>query len=562
MTRYRLLLLALVYLSLVSFTKIPRPVPAAGVVEREIEKEFTTDDRSSKNDLPPVKIDIPEERLVFPEGKKVMVRSVRFKGNECFSTESLIDSTYNFINCEMSIEDIYNLCSVIDNYYAQAGYFLTRVYPPPQDICDGCLELEVIEGRLGEIHVEGNCFYSTEFIVSYFEHLQGRPLNYNEFLRALLLLNENPDLFAGAIFVKGHQFGTGDLILRVTDGYPAHLYLNGNNYGRLLTTNVRGGARLDWGSFFFEGDQFSICEVVGFPIDALYFTDLVYRTPMDRYGVTWQGEYLSSRFKIEEFRKLDIHGRSDIGTLRVNQAFVRNRYSSVDLFAYFDYKQIQNFVMCNRTTFDKLRVLTCGLEWDDFGPCRGRSDLVIQAGAGLPNFLGGLKVHDHHSSRKGAGGRFFVFNLDYDYIQGLPWNTFLYFHASGQYSPNRLTLPELLYIGGDGTVRGFPLAVGLGDSGYYINWEYRFPMPFLAEQEFPWGNCLWKDVLQFDAFLDGGAAYLHGKHKKTHLWGTGGGLRLFGPAGSCFSIDVGVPLNDRKLTREVFVYMKLTAQPF
>ena len=83
-------------------------------------------------------------------------------------------------------------------------------------------------------------------------------------MRALMLVNENTDLVVGAVFEKGKQFGEADVILRVRDGRRVHLYLNGNNYGKNLTTNVRAGGRLDWGSLFTQGDMLSVAEVVGF----------------------------------------------------------------------------------------------------------------------------------------------------------------------------------------------------------------------------------------------------------------------------------------------------------
>src|SRR5579871_2652634 len=115
-----------------------------------------------------------------------------------------------------------------------------------------------------------------------------------------MLLNDNTDLNAGAVFKKGKEFGCADVILRVDDHRPIHLYLNGNNYGRFLTTNVRAGGRFDWGNVIFQGDKLSIAEVIGFPVNALYFTDVTYTVPLNRKGASLEFAYLFSKFKIEE----------------------------------------------------------------------------------------------------------------------------------------------------------------------------------------------------------------------------------------------------------------------
>jgi hemolysin activation/secretion protein len=555
---FYLLFVSLIPASLMAF---PPPVPSAGVVERELEKEYEAKPLTPEKEVPAIQIDIPRERLEFSDGKKVMVSQIEVRGNESVSTKKILSWTKGYLDKELSIKDIYELCEVIDQHYAKEGYFLARAYPPPQGIENGTLVIEILEGKLGNLTIVGNKHYSESFIRGYFSSLQGKPLQYNQFFRALSLLNENSDLSAGAVFEKGKEFGYADLIVRVDDKRPLHLYLNGNNYGRNLTTNARVGGRLDWGNAITQGDTFSVAEVVGFPFDALYFTDASYSVPLNRNGTSLEANYLYSQFKIEELKSLHLKGLSQIATLKVNQALTRTRSLSVDVFSYFDYKQIKNFVLGRSTSYDKLRILTVGSLIDYFGPWKGRDYLVMRFSGGIPNFLGGLKAVDHRSSRKGGGGRFFIFNADYDHIQPLPKDCFFYFHGSGQLSPNKLTLPEQIYIGGSDTVRGFPLAVALGDNGYYVNLEFRVPPPLLANKKFFNVNKKWKDIIQFDAFLDNGGVFLQSE-RNTFLWGTGLGVRINGPYSLSLSIDVGFPLNHRSLTNGAFYYLKVTGQPF
>lgn len=540
---------------------LPPPVPSAGVVERELEKEYESKPLGLDKEIPAIQIDIPEEKLKLPPGKKVLIKKISFQGNHSISDKKIRKWVEGYLGKELSLQEIYDLCAVIDHHYAAQGYFLARAYPPPQAIEEGSLVIEIIEGRLGNVQIIGNHYYSHAYISSYFHPLQGKPLRYNEFLRALMLLNENSDLRAGAVFEKGKEFGCADLIVRVDDARPAHLYLNGNNYGRDLTTNVRAGGRLDWGNLAAEGDTLSIAEVVGFPVNALYFTDVKYKIPLNSQGLAMEVSYLFSKFKIEELTRLHLKGESNIGTLKFTQALTRTRNLSVDCFSYFDYKQIENYVLGHRTSFDKLRVVTVGALLDHFHPSQGRDYLNLRFAAGIPNLLGGLKAVDSESSRKGGGGRFFIFNADYDRLQKLPKDCYFYFHGSGQLSPSKLTLPEQIYIGGSDTVRGYPLAVALGDSGYYLNFDFRVPPPFIANKKVFNFNKTWKEIIQFNAFLDHGGVFLKSE-QNTFLWGTGVGLRMFGPYTLTFSIDVGFALNHKSLTNGAFTYIKLTAQPF
>lgn len=556
-SRYFLPLLALG----IPLAALPPPVPSAGVVERELEREYEGRPFIPGEKVPPIIVDIPDETLEFPTGIKVLIREVVVSGNECIRGDEVCAAVSSYLDQELTIGQIYEMCQLIDFLYAQRGYFLARSYPPPQDIENGVLHIAVLEGILGTVAVEGNTFYSSDFIHSYFVSLVGKPIHCDRFLHQLLLLNDNMDLTAGVIFRKGQECGRADVLIRVNDCRPCHLYLNGNNYGRNLTTDTRIGGRLDCGQLLFNGDRLSVAQVIGFPVSALYFSDVRYLVPLNRHGTSIEAGWLYSQFKIEELTQLNLRGRSDILTLRLNQAIIRRRCLNIDLFSYFDYKQIQNFVLTERSSFDKLRMITVGALLDHFDPCCGRDFLTLRLSAGIPDIMGGLKAVDPVCSRPGGGGRFVKVMLDYDRLQRLPYDCFFYFHGSGQYSPSLLTLPEQIYIGGMDTVRGFPLALGLGDSGYYLNWELRCPPPFIGDQKVFFTNRLWKETLQLDVFVDHGAVHLNGA-QSTFLWGTGFGARVLGPFGFTFSIDVGFPINHRGQVKDVITYMRVTGQPF
>jgi len=556
----RVLIVSLFICASLLLIAAPPPNPAGGVIERQIEKEYEAQPLDTERKIPQIQIDVPKEQLSIPDGTKVFVGRIEIRGNDCILSRDICWELDSDIHQSQSISDIYKLCQKIEALYASRGYFLARVYPPPQEIKDDVLILEVLEGRLGKIRIVGNRHYSELFILRYFAPLQNKALNYNRFLRALMLLNENSDLEAGAVLEKGSRVGTADLIIRVQDKYPVHLYLNGNDYGRFLTTNFRAGGRLDT-QLLRDGDKLSIAEVVGFPIDALYFTDVVYRFPCNAFGTFGELAYLTSRFHVEKIMYLRQAGRSDIATVKVSQAIQRGRFLSTDCFASFDYKQIKNYTLSHLTSFDRIRLLTLGSTVDYYSPKAGRNYLVVKMGFGLPGIFGGLSDPRPISSREGARGNFIKVNADYDFMKKLPYDSFLVAHASGQYSFNKLTVPEQIYIGGVDTIRGFPLASALGDSGYYCNFELRFPPPGLANSPIGRSQKKWKEFLQFSAFFDqGGVAYRGGG--STFECGTGLGVRINAFWKFALTAEVGFPLNHRDLSKDAFFYFKLTGQPF
>lgn len=537
------------------------PVPASGIIERQIEKEYEAQPLDLDKKVPEIQIDIPREKLSLPDGVKVFICKVEIQGNKVISSKELETLLAKEIGRNCSMVDIYKLCQKVEEYYGKKGFFLARVYPPPQEIKNGLLILRVLEGEVGQLKVVGNKFYSTKFIKRYFSDMMHQALNYDKFIRALILLNENADLAARAIFEKGAKVGEADVIIYVEDKRPLHLYVNGNNYGKWLSTNFRAGGRLDAGSLIAYGDKLSIAEVVGFPVSALYFTNVVYTLPCNTKGSIFEMAYLTSRFHVQEMKELDLKGSSDIATIKFTQAVLRNRSLSCNVFSYFDYKQIKNFTLGDTTSFDKLRVLTFGALVDHNSPGNGRDYLTMRTAFGLPGLLDGLDQNSAGCSRPGAHGNFFKLNVDYDRLQKLPYDNFLFFHTSAQWSPDKLTVPEQIYIGGADTVRGFSLATALGDSGYYGNLEFRMPPFGLNDVCFFGTKKKWKDVLQFAAFVDQGGVFLK-SIKDTFLWGTGVGCIINGPWSLSLTVDVGFPLNHRDRSKDAFLYVKITGKPF
>lgn len=546
-------------------THVTPPSTNAGVLDRTIEKEYEAKPLPPKREIPLLEVDIPDHQLDFGNHRSVFIEQIEIEGNHSITSEKLQDLISSYEDRALSMQDIRNLCIEIRTYYVERGYFLARAYPPIQDIKGKTLKIEVMEGSLGKITVSGNRYYSEKFIRSYFTKYIGKPLNYDDFLRSLMLVNENADLLVGAVFEKGSAYGTADVILKVNDHRPVHAYFNTNDYGSHFTTAQRTGVRLDYGNFITDGDTFSIAEVVGSPIRSLWFTDVRYDFPITRSG--WSGElsYMYTHLRVKhaeyhDFDHLHLKSSAEIAGARVTYAIQRSRRVSVDIYTSFEYKQIKDIALGHTTSDDRLRVLGLGTDFGFNDGWYGNNFIDFAFYQGIPDFLGGMSSVSKHSSRKGAGGRYSILNLDYKRMQQFADFYFL-INFSGQYSFNKLPIPEQFYIGGMDTVRGYPLASALGDSGYYTNWELRIPPPF-KNYNFFGTKRKWKEILQFVLFVDAGGVQLRSKEYPlakgyVGMVSTGAGVRIYGPYHFDVSIDLGVPLNERRRNADSIWYWKV-----
>ena len=556
-------------------------IPPAGVVDRQIELEYEAQKIEAEKAIPLLEIDIPEDQLDMGD-EKVYIEEVSFSGNEVFLTKELVKIIAPYLGQLLSMKEIREMCALIQKKYVKAGYFLTRAYTPAQEIKDGHLRIAILEGKLGEITIQGNKYYSDAFIRSYFERFQDKAINYDAFMKELLLLSENMDLEVAAVFMKGHSFGTTDVLLRVKDNRPIHLSLDTNNYGSDNTSQIRTGAKLDWGSLIRYGDVLTVVEVVGSPISSLDFTDAIYYIPVNTRGTGIELSYLFANFKTGNVGDdIKFEGRTHIAAGKFIQAINRTRKLSTDFFTSFEYKQVQNLGSGLQSSFDKLRVLTGGMNIDYRDDWKGRNLFAGYMSWGIPDILQGLKVDDSESSRQGAGGRFIKIGGSGKRFQKLPWDCVLILNAFGQYSFNKLPLPEQIYIGGIDNVRGYKLAEGLGDQGFVCNIELRVPPPFLRGHKAFWSKKRWGELIHFVGFLDHAQTFSIGidkikevtrnmegqkqvtavpQVKRPILTSAGAGIRIYGPWRFDFSFDAGYPLTQKFRSSDTIVYFKIGLQ--
>ncbi len=575
MPRLKIIMLSLVGMTFLSAASQSPPVPPAGVVDRQIEEEYEVKEVEPTKEVPLLEFDLPTEELDVGD-EKVTIYSVEIGGNTAIRGRVLRRLVRDYLGRPLSMKELKEMCRLIQNQYVQKGYFLTRVYLPPQEIRDGTLKIEVIEGRLGNVSVVGNKFYSTKFITSYFDRYQEKPIQYDQILRTLFLLGENSDLEVGAVFKKGEKFGTADLIVRVSDKRPIHLLQDTNNYGSDHTTHQRTGTRLDYGNLIMYGDTLTLIEVLGSPVSHLNFTDVIYHAPVNTIGTSLDISYLCANFKTDKVDHIRYVGRSHIGGIKLNQALQRTRIFSTDFFTSFDVKQVQNFGGGKRTSFDKLRVLSGGMNIDYIDSLKGRNLFNFSFGWGIPGIFGGSSAKSDDSSRVGSGGEFLKGNLGWKRLQELPYNCFLLFNTAFQFSLDKLPLPEEFYIGGIDTVRGYPLAEGISDCGYHGTVELHAPPPFLRAHKVPWSKKqTWGEFLQFVGFLDMGQTFSLGTdilreknddsdHTKLDgrvmLMSVGPGIRLHGPWKLEWSFDVGFPLTERHRSSNTITYFRVAWQ--
>lgn len=455
--------------------------------------------------------------------QRVAVKEFRITGNSLIPTEKLKAAVLPYEGRDLSFDEMKEAAAAVTALYKAEGHLLVRALIPPQDYQNGVVELLVLEGKIGEITVEGNEYYSSDFIRSHFDV---GTLEMEDFQRALLLLNEYPDLKVQAVLKPGRTPGTADVRLKVKDVLPLHAQLDYNNFGSLGTGPNKLGLTLEAGNLL-AGDRLTVRGVAGFPSVSNNFYQLNYIVPVDTDGTRVGAAYSSGAYIVgRELEILDLRGNADIFTFSVSRALTRTTTRSSDLFLTLSHNDVRNSILGEPFNRDRYAAVRLGYSLD-LRDLDGRTFLRAVASRGI----GGLEDFTT-VSRLGAEGDFTKLNLDVARVQTLSPGFYAVLRGSAQLTNDPLVSAEGIVVGGPDSVRGYSQGELLGDAGYVVSFELR--------------KSIVGDQFQVVGFFDHGTAVkrfaIIEDYDRRSLTGAGFGFRIGPWKNANLRVDIGFPV--------------------
>lgn len=447
----------------------------------------------------------------------------------------------NYVGQELSLPDMQKLATEINELFRSRGYMLAQAVIPAQTVTEGSVTIAVLQGKIGEIVVEGNDDYSTEFLRARMSTAVGEDgvLMNQPFYRAVLLLNELPDLEVKTVLRPGKVQGTTDVVLQVTDQFPLHIGLTYNNFGTPQTSTHRFGTSVVAGNLLSDSDSLAVQANFGTPFDTVGVFQGAYSFPVNLEGTRLGVLYSNSAFTVgQELEILDIRGRANIFGATVSHPTYRTLDRSDDLTAAFYYKDILNTfaggIPFGKDVYSSVRI---GYSMD-LRDLNGR--WIFQPA--ITQGVGGNSANDPLSSRLGASGVFTKFNYDGARVQILSAQSYALLRLSGQLAATPLFVSEEFAIGGPDSVRGFSQSEFLGDIGYSCSAEINYaPIP-----EDPETDLSERQIFQLAGFIDHGSARRlnaqPGEDPSRTLLGAGVGVRLGIFDNTQLKLDLGFPI--------------------
>ncbi|PSB01368.1 ShlB/FhaC/HecB family hemolysin secretion/activation protein [Merismopedia glauca] len=151
------------------------------------------------------------------------------RGNNSISDPELQKVLAPYLNLDLSWDNVLVAKNALTQYYQKLGYPSALALIPEQDL-SGNIIIDLNEGKLASIEIEGNRLLSTQWIESQID--RNRAVNISELDRELRLIRKNSNLIEDlkAQLIPGSQLGTSQLFVQITERKPQYWSYELNNY--------------------------------------------------------------------------------------------------------------------------------------------------------------------------------------------------------------------------------------------------------------------------------------------------------------------------------------------
>lgn len=478
----------------------------------------------------PIEMEKEKEKPSVPEGTVFTLKELKITGTSIFTQEELKQAYESYIDKSITFKDLEDIADKIKSMYKKIGYLTTLTYIPEQQVAEGKVEIVVVEGRLGEVKVEGNRWVSRAFIEKQIHTKKNEVLNIFTLQRDLLRLNQNGDLEVKTVLAAGKEPGTTDIVLQVKDKFPYHAGTNTDNQGTRLVGKYRTGLSFRSSNLSGRGDSLFVTAIMSATSSGTFMS---YAVPMDTRGTKIGFDATVFTMQIgKEYKGADITGVTQLYKPHVSGEIYLSEDFQATIDSGIEIKSNQKAILHEKNTLDELRIPYVSFNFSKMDSLFGgvQTSFSPRFSFGTSRFLG-ASVRNHDSqTRTGTGGFYFKYEQSLSRVQKMPFESYVSARTQFQATSNSLPSSEQFQLGGANSVRGYPEGEYVADFGAQLNVDWVFPSYIIPKDWIlPGADTPLRQQLQPVVFMDlGGGKILKvgpGERKDRFLMGIGGGLK-------------------------------------
>ena len=453
----------------------------------------------------------PMENLENNINTLVTVKKILVTGYTVFSEREIEEIIKVYHGEKLSFSELRNITKTITDLYVSRGYITSGAFLPEQEIVDGIINVQVIEGKLEDIKIKGLKNLQENYISSFISSTQtsqvlssskqSPPLNINSLKNDLNLLKRNSSIKnIEAELVQGTESNLSVLLIEIEEIAPFQAKLSFDNYRSPSVGEFQGTLKTSYGNLIGVSDralaQYNLTE--GF--DAY---SVGYEIPLNSKNGTISLEYRNGDSEIIEdsFNEVDIRAESDTVSLQYRQPIIYQLEKEVALGIAFKRQNSETFILDDlpfsftagpqqgRSVVSVLKLMGSWLE---------RSPNSVFALSSELNF--GLDLFDATVNDSAPDGLFFSWLGQVQWTKALNQdrNLLLVTRLATQLTPDSLLPLEQLTLGGIGTIRGYRQNQEVGDNGVVGTIEIYVPLV---------GDHISSSNLNLIPFFDGGTVW-------------------------------------------------------
>jgi hemolysin activation/secretion protein len=509
----------------------PVSLPDAGSLQRETERSL-----QAPGAAPQLRPAAPMPQQEDPQAPRVTVSGFAIEGAQLLPEPALQALLADLLGQALSMRDLEQAVARIDRAYRDAGWY-ARVWLPPQDVSQGLVRIQVLEGRFGSASVQpaGTPLRADAAAVqrTVTAGLQeGQPLSASRLERGLLLANDLAGIAATAVLQAGQATGSSDLHIEVTDQPLLTGDVAISNYGLRTTGKGQLSGGLAVNNLSGRGDQLALRMLGSAHLGSVQAR---YSLPLGYDGLRLALWGSAMGYKLAgSYSALDAKGQAYSAGIGLSYPLLRQQARNLQLDVGLQHRRYDDDMLDTAVRRQRNEVFNLGLSgdlsdslgggginWGSVQLLHGR--LRMQSSTGeITQDAAGPNTRGNYTKLAWQANR--LQNLQGWLGQG--WQ--LQASASGQWANHNLGSAERMGLGGPDQVRAYPVNEAMGDEGLVLKLQLQRELGsalgggWQAQLFYDWGqirqhHTTWQG-------WDGG----RGMANRYHLAGWGLGLRWSG----------------------------------
>ncbi|KJH71783.1 ShlB/FhaC/HecB family hemolysin secretion/activation protein [Aliterella atlantica] len=506
----------------------------------------------------------PPEPIPGEVPATITVERFEVEGSTVFSPEEFARVLAPYTKRPISFAELFQARSAVTQLYVDKGYITSGALIPPQTLRGGVVRIQVVEGSLEAINITGTKRLNPNYIRDRIAIRTGKPLNQQQLLSALQLLQLNPLIEnLSAELATGSRPGTNILDVNITEAQTSHIQILADNGRSPSVGSFRRQVQANEANLLGLGDSLSVAYS---NTDGSNSLDTNYTLPLNARDGTLSFSYGTSASEVIEppFNELDINASSRYYELTLRQPIIQTPSQEFAL-GLTAARRESDALFFGGVPFpspgadERGRTRISALQFFQEWTARNSNEVI----AARSQFNFGIGALGSTINATAPDSRFFSWRGQAQWVRLLAADTLLLVRADVQLADRALVPLEQFGLGGINSVRGYRQDALLTDNGAFASVELRLPIYRQPQQRL---------VVQLAPFVDLGTTWdnsssVDGNTSESNtLASLGLGLRC--QLGDRFTarLDWGIPLVDissgDRTWQENGLYFSVIYNPF